>query len=95
MLWVKGHQDKYTARNKLSQQAGMNIQADALADQYREQNQHTHNQNQLLLSRYDPIPGQELQLIMNGYVVTQLPTRWIRHQISGYNMRVYLQDKND
>jgi hypothetical protein len=95
MLWVKGHQDKYTARNKLSQQTRMNIRADALADKYRERNQHPHNRNQLSLPRYDPIPGQGPQLIINGYVVTQSPTRWIRHQISGYDMRVYLQDKND
>jgi hypothetical protein len=41
------------------------------------------------------MPGQGLQLIVNGFVVTQSITRWIMHQISGYNMRVYLQDKHD
>jgi hypothetical protein len=54
MLWVKGHQDKYMARHKLSQQAGMNmIRADGLADQYRERNQYAHKRNQLSLSQYD------------------------------------------
>jgi hypothetical protein len=46
-------------------------------------------------SLYDPIPGQNLQLIINGFVVTQSITRWIYHQISGYDMKVYLQDKHD
>jgi hypothetical protein len=57
---------------------------------------HTTETSWLLLSWYNPMPGQGLQLIVNGFVVTQSITpRWIRHQISGYNMRVYLQDKHD
>jgi hypothetical protein len=44
---------------------------------------------------YNPIPGQNLQLIINGFVVTQSIKRWIYHQISGYDMKVYIQDKHD
>jgi hypothetical protein len=87
MLWVKGHQDKYTAR--------MNIRADELAEQHCDQNQAAHHRHRLSQANYLPAPGQALQLIINGFVVTQSQTRWIRHQISGYNMIIYLQEKND
>ena len=35
----------------------------------------------------EPIPGQRVQLIINGYAVTQSHAKWIRYQITGYNMR--------
>ena len=95
MLWVKGHQDKYTATSKLSQQARMNIRANKLVERHLERNQAVHDPNRLSQATYPPVPGQALQLLINNFVVTQSQTRWIRHQISGYDMRIYLQEKND
>jgi hypothetical protein len=94
MLWVKGHHDKYMlATSKLPQQAKMNIQADSLAEQHRDQHQAAHHHNRLSQVTYPPVPGQELQLLINDFVVTQSHTQSIRHQISGYDMQIYLQAK--
>lgn len=58
--------------------------------------QHSHNSNLLSQATYRPDPGQALlQLIINGFVVTQSQTRWIRHQISGYDIIIYLQEQNN
>ena len=73
----------------------MNVRADELAEEHRTRHQEAHNRHMLSKSIYDPIPGQNLQLVINGFAVTQSLTRWIRHQISGYDMKVYLQDKHD
>ena len=73
----------------------MNVRADELAEEHRTRHQEAHNRHMLSKSLYDPIPGQNLQLVINGFAVTQSLTRWIRHQISGYDMKVYLQDKHD
>jgi hypothetical protein len=88
-------QEVYSKTHKLSQQAHMNIQARGLAEQHCTRHQQAHNRHMLSKPMYDQIPRQNLQLIINGFTVTQSITRWIHHQISGYDMKVYLQDKHD
>jgi hypothetical protein len=90
MRWVKGHQGRYLTYKKLSTQAKMNIQADELAEEYRELNQGQHRAQALSQPCTEPIPGQRVQLIINGYVVTQSHAKWIRYQTTGYDMRQYL-----
>jgi hypothetical protein len=73
----------------------MNIRADELAERHGERNQAVRHRNRLSQSTYPQVPGQALQLLINNFVVTESQTRWIRHQISGYDMRIYLQEQND
>jgi hypothetical protein len=93
--WVKGHQDRYLAYNKLSTQAKMNMRADKLAEEYQANNQGPTRSAALSKSNTEPIPGQCIQLIVNGFAVTQSHAKWIRYQITGYDMREYLQERHD
>jgi hypothetical protein len=96
MKWDKGHEDnRYLCYEKLSMQAKMNMPADELAENYRTFNQDPHQSKALSQPCSDPIPGQRIQLIINGYTITQSHAKWIRYQISGYSMRQYLQDRHD
>jgi hypothetical protein len=76
----------------------MNMQADKLAT-YREQHQAPHRRSGLSQPCVDPIPCQAIQLVVNGYAISQSHAHWIRFQITGYDMRYdmrhYLQDRHD
>jgi hypothetical protein len=94
--WLKGHQDRYLlSYHKLSTQAKMNMRADKLVETYREQHQAPHWMSGLSQPCVDPIPGQVILLVLNGYAISQSHARWIRFQITGYNMQHYLQDRHD
>jgi hypothetical protein len=93
--WVEGHQDRYLSYNKLSTQAKINMRADKLAETYREQPQAPHQRSGLSQPCVDPIPGQAIQLVISDYAISQSHAHWIRFQITGYDMRHYLQDRHD
>jgi hypothetical protein len=93
--WVKGHQDKFLSYANLSTQAKMNMQTDELAEQYRENHRGPHQKSHLSQPCAEPIPGQSIQLVVNGYAVSQAHAHWIRFQVTGYDMRQYLQDRHD
>ena len=93
MLWVKGHQDRHLTAAQMPISAKLNQRADALAEEYRENNQGTKHMNSQ--PRAAPVPGQKVQLIVNGFAITKSHARWIRYQITGYDQRKYLQDKHE
>jgi len=90
--WVKGHQGDHVPVEFLSMAARMNTRADELAEQYRVK--HHRIKGAVSLPCADPIPGQQVQLIINGFAITQHHARWIRYQINGYNLRDYLQGRH-
>jgi hypothetical protein len=92
---VKGHQDRYLAYNKMSTQAKMNMRADELAEEYQEHHQGQNRMAALSKPCMEPIPGQCIQLIVNGYAISQSHAKWMRYQITGYDMRHYLQNRHD
>jgi hypothetical protein len=73
----------------------MNMRPDELAEEYRANNQGPTRSAALSKSNTEPIPGQCIQLIVNGFAVTQSHAKWIRYQITGYVMRKYLQERHD
>jgi hypothetical protein len=85
----------------MSTQAKINMRADELAEEYREQHQGQNRTAALSKPCTEPIPGQCIQLIVNGYAISQAPAKWIRcqitgyYQITGYDMRQYLQNRHD
>jgi hypothetical protein len=82
--WVKGHQDKFLAYANLSTQAKMNMRADKLAEQYRENHRGPHQNSYLSQPCTEPITGQSIQLdVVNGYAVSQAHAHWIRFQVTG------------
>jgi len=90
--WVKGHQADRTPRHKLSLAARLNTRADELAEEYRQE--FGGRKSAMSVPKAVPLPGQRVQLVVNGFAITQHHAHWIRYQINGYNHRSYLQQKH-
>ncbi len=88
ITWVKGHQDATTPYDKLSHHVQMNVDADKLATNHRNQSLPQSSQT------VDHLPSSRVSIILNGRQLTSNIDSSIRYHVNGYHMRLYLQKRH-